>query len=71
MRVTCATCMYWLEHDAEHLLTGFGRCTRFRAAMFEPDLELSGELAVILDGTIFKCKPEFVCSLHELPPVEP
>ena len=67
--MNCATCRHWIEMDGEHPLAGFGACGRMRRGMYEPDMEIGGELAVVVEGagllTMLKCKAAFGCVLHE------
>jgi hypothetical protein len=71
--MNCASCRYWIELDGQHPLDGFGACGRMRAGMYDPDAEIVGELAVVIEGSglfaALKCKGDFGCVLHE--PVVP
>lgn len=71
---TCSTCRHFTPDDPQHPLRGFGACKRMRSGMYDPDAEIDGELAVTVDGSgqfaAFKCKPDFGCVLHEVPPPE-
>ena len=63
--MNCATCLHWIADDPQHPLRGLGACGRLRFGMYDPDVELEGELAVVLEGSMFKCKADFGCVLHE------